>query len=95
MDHQLTFADSEFGNKRRQTRKEKFLGRMEKLILWVRIVAVIELYYPKAGNGRRPYPLMTMLQIHGMQQVYNLSDPATEDALYEIASMRLFVGLSP
>ncbi|GAA0683337.1 IS5-like element ISVch5 family transposase [Marinobacterium maritimum] len=29
-----------------------------------------------------------------MQQWYNLSDPAMEDALYEIASIRLFAGLS-
>ena len=94
MDQQLTFADSEFSNKRRQTRKEKFLGRMDKLIPWARLEAVIEPHYPKAGNGRRPYPLSPMLRIHCMQQWYNLSDPAMEDALYEIASMRLFAGLS-
>jgi IS5 family transposase len=94
MDHQLTFADSEFSHKRRQTRKEKFLGRMEKLIPWQRLVTIIEPYYPKAGKGRRPYPLMTMLRIHCLQQWYSLSDPAMEDALYEIASMRLFAGLS-
>ncbi len=29
MSHQLTFADSEFSSKRRQTRKEIFLSRME------------------------------------------------------------------
>ncbi|MGI1669603.1 MAG: IS5 family transposase [Neptuniibacter sp.] len=68
MDHQLSFADSEFNNKRRQTRKEKFLGRMEKLIPWQRLESVIAPYYPKAGNGRRPYPLSTMLRIHCMQQ---------------------------
>ncbi len=28
MSHQLTFADSEFSTKRRQTRKEIFLSRM-------------------------------------------------------------------
>jgi IS5 family transposase len=50
--------------------------------------------YPKAGNGRRPYPLETMLRIHCMQQWYNLSDEAMEDALYEIASMRQFARLS-
>ncbi|WP_207064101.1 IS5 family transposase [Motiliproteus sp. SC1-56] len=94
MDHQLSFADSEFTSKSRQTRKEKFLGRMEKLIPWSRLIAVIEPHYPKAGNGRRPYPLTTMLRIHCMQHWYNLSDPAMEDALYEIASMRLFAGLS-
>ncbi len=94
MDHQLSFADSEFNNKRRQTRKEKFLGRMEKLIPWQRLESVIEPHYPKAGNGRKPYPLPTMLRIHCMQQWYSMSDPAMEDALYEIASMRLFAGLS-
>ncbi|MDN0518188.1 transposase, partial [Escherichia coli] len=42
-----------------------------------------EPFYPKAGNGRRPYPLETMLRIHCMQHWYNLSDGAMEDALYE------------
>ena len=45
--------------------------------------------HPKAGNGRQPYPLETM-RIHCMQHWYNLNDSAMEDALYEIASMRLF-----
>jgi len=94
MDHQLTFADSEFNQKRRRTRKEIFLSRMDKLIPWKRLESIIEPHYPKAGNGRRPYPLTTMLRIHCMQQWYSLSDPAMEDALYEIASMRLFAGLS-
>ena len=35
-----------------------------------------------------------MLRIHCMQHWYNLSDGAMEDALYEIASMRLFARLS-
>ena len=94
MDYQLTFADSEFNQKRRQTRKEVFLGRMDKIIPWKRLESIIKPHYPKAGNGRRPYPLSTMLRIHCMQHWYNLSDPAMEDALYEIASMRQFSGLS-
>ena len=94
MSHQLTFADSEFNSKRRQTRKEAFFARMEALLPWSRMLAVIEPVYPKSGNGRRPYPLETMLRIHCIQQWYNLSDGAMEDALYEIASMRLFAKLS-
>lgn len=93
MSHQLTFADSEFSSKRRQTRKEIFLSRMEQILPWQNMVEVIEPFYPKAGNGRRPYPLETMLRIHCMQHWYNLSDGAIEDALYEIASMRLFARL--
>ena len=58
------------------------------------MLEVIEPVYPKTGNGRRPYPLDTMLRIHCMQQWYSLSDGAMEDALYEIASMRLFAKFS-
>lgn len=92
--NQFSFADIEFTSKRRKTRKELFLGRMNELIPWQQLEAQIEPFYPKAGNGRRPYPLATMLRIHFMQNWYNMSDPAMEDALYEITSMRLFAGLS-
>ena len=94
MSQQLTFADSEFSSKRRQTRKEIFLSRMDKLLPWPQLLEVIEPFYPKAGNGRRPYALETMFRIHCMQQWYSLGDEAMEDALYEIASMRQFAQLS-
>ena len=90
MSHQLTVADSEFNNKRLKTRKEIFLSRMGVLMPWGQLEAVIEPFYPKAGKGRRPYPLSTMFRIHCMQHWYNMSDPAMQDALYEITSMRLF-----
>jgi transposase, IS5 family len=35
-----------------------------------------------------------MLRIHFMQNGYNMSDPAMEDVLYKITSIRLFAGLS-
>jgi hypothetical protein len=56
--------------------------------------ALIAPHYPKAGGGPRPYLLATMLRIHCLQQRYGLSDPAMEEKLYEIASMRQFAGLS-
>ena len=62
--NQLSFADTEFTSKRRKTRKELFLARMDELIPWQQLEAQIEPFYPKAGNGRRPYPLSTMLRIH-------------------------------
>ena len=94
MSQQLTFADSEFSSKRRQTRKEIFLSRMDNLLPWPQLLEVIDPFYPKAGNGRRPYALETMFRIHCMQQWYSLGDEAMEDALYEIASMRQFAQLS-
>jgi IS5 family transposase len=90
---QLSFADLEYENKKRKTRREKFLERMDALIPWVLLVKLLKKHYPKGARGRPPYPLETMLRIHCMQLFYNLSDPAMEDALYEIESMRRFAGL--
>ncbi|WP_445359429.1 IS5 family transposase [Microbulbifer sp. ANSA005] len=92
--HQVTFAEAEYKLKRRITRREKFLSQMEALIPWQRLEAQITPCYPQGERGRQPYPLSVMLRIHCMQLFYNLSDPAMEDALYEIESMRSFAGLT-
>jgi transposase, IS5 family len=91
---QISFTDAEFTSKKRKTRREKFLEEMEIAVPWVELESVIEPHYPKAGNGRQPYLLSTMLRVHVMQHWHNMSDPAMEDALYEIQSMRRFAGLT-
>ena len=90
---QLTFAEAEYTIKKRKTRREKFLERMEGLIPWQKFEQQLSKKYSQGKAGRKPYPLSTMLRIHIMQLIYNLSDPAMEDALYEIESMRRFAGL--
>ena len=90
---QATFSELEHDSKKRRTRRELFLARMEELIPWERLEARIEPFYPKAGRGRRPYPLGTMLRVHCVQLFYNLSDPGMEDLLYEVESVRRFAGL--
>jgi IS5 family transposase len=66
---------------------------MELVVPWKALLKVIEPHYPVAGRGRRPYPLQAMLRVHLMQNWFALSDPAMEEALYEIASLRTFAGL--
>jgi IS5 family transposase len=91
---QTTFASLAYEQKKKQTRREKFLAEMEQAVPWSELLAVIEPYYPKAGRrGRQPFPLATMLRLYFLQQWYALSDPGLEDALYEIESMRRFAGL--
>ncbi len=87
---QVTFASMVYENKKKETRREKFLREMNRAIPWDRLVSLIEPYYPKSGNGRRPMPLEQMLRIYFMQQWYSLSDPAMEDSLYDMESMRRF-----
>ena len=91
---QMSFSDAEYAGKRKKTRREIFLAEMEQVVPWDRLLAVIEPHYPKKGNGRPPYPLMTMLRIHLMQNWFGYSDPAVEEALYEIAPVRQFAGVS-
>ena len=64
------------------------------LIRWERLLEEVRPYYPKAGRGRAPYGLECMLRVHCVQLFYNLSDPATEDMLYEIERVRRFTGIS-
>ncbi len=66
---------------------------MDSLIPWEQLEERIRPFYPKAGRGRRPYELSAMLRIHCVQLFYNLSDPGMEDILYEVDSVRRFVGL--
>jgi IS5 family transposase len=90
---QLSFATLDQQNKKKQTKRELFLGDMDAVVPWARLLALIEPVYPKPGNGRRPYPLAVMLRIYFLQQWYQLSDPGAEEALYDIQSMRAFAGL--
>ena len=91
---QLGFGDYEQSTAKKQTKREKFLAEMEQVVPWQPLIDLIETFYPKKGSkgGRPPFPLETMLRIHLMQHWYSLSDPAMEDALIEVPTMRRFVG---
>ena len=89
----MTFASLAYENKKKKTRREKFLEEMEQVIPWKELIPIIQKYYPKAGNGRQPMPIERMLRIYFMQQWYGLSDPAMEDALYDIESIRHFADI--
>lgn len=92
--NQISFADAEYAGKRKKTRREVFLEEMEQVVPWKVLLEIIEPHYPVAGRGRRPYALESMLRVHLMQNWFALSDPAMEEALYEIASLRSFARLS-
>ena len=91
---QISFSDAEYAGKRKRTRREVFLDEMEVVVPWKALLGLIEPHYPVGERGRRPYPLEAMLRVHLMQNWFALSDPAMEEALYEIASLRAFGRLS-
>lgn len=90
---QISFADAEYAGKRKQTRRERFLIEMDRVVPWKGLIALIEPHYPKGEVGHPAYPLMAMLRVHLMPNWFGSSDPAMEEALYETTILRQFSGL--
>lgn len=90
---QRDFSDLAYDHKKKRTRKEVFLGEMDEILPWRELLKPIRKHYPNSKYGRPPIALSVMLRIYFMQQWYALSDPAMEDSLYDIESMRRFAGV--
>jgi IS5 family transposase len=90
---QLGLADARLVKRSKKTRKEAFLAEMNTIIPWQRLLATIAPHYPEAARGRRRVPLETLLRIHLLQHFFNYSDPAMEEALYEVPLYCRFVGI--
>lgn len=89
---QATFESLAYAHKKKRTRKQKFLGEMDKVLPWKALLRPIFKYYPRGRRGHPPIPAERLLRIYFLQQWYGLSDPAMEDSLYDIQSMREFAG---
>ena len=90
---QSTLATAAFDAHAKTTRKAAFVARMDKLLPWAALLALIEPHYPKAGNGRPPRSMSSMLRMYCIANWFNLADEACEDALYDIEAFRDFCGV--
>ena len=73
MKDQITFTDVEYGNRKKTTKREEFLNKMEEIIPWKAWVEMIRPYYPKGEHGRPVRGIETMLRMYLMQTWFNLS----------------------
>src|ERR1035437_7041374 len=88
---QMSLATSGFERHSKVTKREKFLREMDLIVPWQRLrKSVKPFYYKDGGVGRRPIELERILRIYFLQQWFSLSDPAVEEALYDMLSMRAF-----
>jgi IS5 family transposase len=86
-------ADQGFEQYRRPTKRDVFLNTMNEVVPWSELCAVIEPHYPKGEGGRPAIGLERMVRMLFVQHWFNLADQACEEALYDIASLRRFVGI--
>lgn len=93
MNQQTSFAQSEYARKKKTTRREKFLGQMEQVVPWARLVALVVPHYPAGKRGRPPVGIERMLRLYFLAQWYALADEALEDALYDSQALRSFAGI--
>jgi IS5 family transposase len=91
----MSLSESGFERKTKRTRKREFLDEMNLVVPWAELVSLIAPHAPAPGakGGRPPFAVETMLRIHFVQQWFNLSDPAMEEALYDTPMFREFAGL--
>ena len=91
---QSSFSDLEYMNKKKLTRRDRFLAQIDEATPWSVLVAELEAFYPKGGGrGRPPIGLERMLRMYVAQQCFGLSDEGIEDAVYDSQSIRRFVGI--
>jgi IS5 family transposase len=93
---QISFAQAEHQNKKKVTRRERFLAQMDAVVPWQRLIdALSPSYFPNSAGkrGRPPIGLERMLRIYFLQQWYALADEALEDAIYDSQAMRDFIGI--
>jgi IS5 family transposase len=53
--NQMSCSDFEYVSKRKQPRHERFLAEIARVALWSGLLALIEPYFPKVGDGRKLY----------------------------------------
>jgi len=92
---QMSLGAAGFERKTKRTRKREFLDEMNLVVPWAELLALIAPHAPQPGakGGRPPFAVATMLRIHFLQNWFNLSDPAMEEALYDTPMFREFAGL--
>ena len=90
---QQNFTDIEHSCRKKETRRDKFLNKMDKMVPWADWIAMIEPFYPSGRRGRPTRGIEIMLRMYMLQNWFNLADEALEDAVYDSYSFRSFLHL--
>ena len=94
MARQTTFSDIESASRRRTTKRDEFLRRMDAAIPWDALVKLVKPHYYTGKRGRKPVGAERMLRMYFLQLWFNLSDEGVEDAVYDSRAFSEFMGVS-
>lgn len=94
MSEQYSFTDFEYSQRRRKTKREEFLAKMEQVVPWTEWEEIVKPYYPEGKKGRKPQEIERMLRMLLLQTWFNLSDEGVEDAIYDSYAMKQFTKIN-
>ncbi len=89
--NQMTLSDLEYANRRKRSRREKFLDTMERILPWNEWTERIRPRYYSGRRGRKPIALETILRMYFIQRWYHLSASGVEDTVYDSYAFRSFL----
>ncbi len=94
MEKQISFTDLEYGKRRKVTKREVFLTKMDAVLPWKEWVELVRPFFPDGKRGRPPQEIEVMLRMLMLQVWFQLSDEGVEDAIYDSYAMKSFLGLN-
>jgi len=91
---QVSLLDSAFSRRKKRSRSDSLLQKIDKFVDWRQLEAICLPMYKASRRGRPTIPIEFSLKCLILQYLYNLSDPALEDALVDRLSFQRFLGIS-
>lgn len=93
MNEQMSFTELEYSKRKRKSKNEIFLERMDRLIPWDEWVEIVDPYYKRSTRSRRPVRVEVLLKMRFLRIWFDLSDAGVEDAVFDSYAMKKFLGI--
>jgi IS5 family transposase len=91
---QISILDGAFNTRKKRCRSDALLEKINAFIQWDELSEVCKGIYKNSRRGRPTTAIVFSLKCLVLQYLYNLSDPALEDALIDRLSFQRFLGIS-
>lgn len=91
---QVSLLDSAFSRRKKRSRSDDLLKKIDQFVDWHRLEDICRPMYKASRRGRPTVPIQFSLKCLILQYLYDLSDPALEDALIDRLSFQRFLGIS-
>ena len=91
---QISILDGAFNSRTKRSRSDALLEKLADAVDWKRLAEISQGVFKDTKRGRPTIPVEFSLKCLFLQYLYNLSDPALEDALIDRLSFQRFLGIS-